>query len=755
MNKLIIAEKPSVALRVALSLGDTQPKRYNVNGVGYFEVDNGMDTLFIVAAAGHLFTLQQKDKEKKELPIFDIEWIPSYKANESSYFTKKYLDTISEISRKCTFFINACDYDLEGTVIGTNILKLVLNNDVNAALKNERIGRMRFSTTTKPDLVNAYEKIETFDFSNFYAGEARHMLDWMWGINLSRALMNSLFSIGIRKVLSIGRVQGPTLAVLAKREVEIKNFVSKPLWKLLIKVDKLELENKRGSIFDKKEAEEAFNKTSKGKAVVMELDIKEELHAPFPPFDLTSLQLEASRVFRLDPSRTLKIAQTLYERSYISYPRTSSQKLPYTLNLKKILSDIAKNEKYKDSANALIQNNRVRPHEGAKQDEAHPAIYPTGELPKKLSAEEEKLYDLIVKRFLACFAEYSKGEKTSIMIGVDGEEYAAVGEIIKERGWIAIYEPYYKPKELEIPKLEKGKEVKIDDIVMNEGKTEPPNRYGKAGLISLLEKKNLGTKATRASIIDTLFDRGYITNSRIEVTGFGMSVYNALNSYCNEILDEEMTRKLEEDMEKVAKGELDEQRIINEGKEVISKIIDDFKKNGKEIGQALAEGLKESEKSNILGKCNKCGGDLIMRRSKIGKAFVGCASWPKCNNTYPLPQYAKIIPLNKICEKCGTPKVKVFSKGKVFEMCLDTNCETKKNWGAKKDDKNAQAIKANNMTATPGISKDNIEKDIKSENKEKIKKTRIPKKTTKKQTKKKIKSVKKEDKTSNDSLLGA
>ena len=737
MNKLIIAEKPSVALRVALSLGDTQPKRYNVNGIGYFEVDNGEDTLFIVAAAGHLFTLQQKDKEKKELPIFDIEWIPSYKVNESSYFTKKYLDTITEISRRCTFFINACDFDLEGTVIGTNILKQVINNNVNTELKSTTIGRMRFSTTTKPDLIKAYESIEGFDFNNFYAGEARHILDWMWGINLSRALMNSLFTIGIRKVLSIGRVQGPTLSILAKRENEIKNFVSKPLWKLFIKIGTLELENKKGSIFDKKEAEIALQKTKSGKAIVAELDVKEELHAPFPPFDLTSLQLEASRVFRIDPSRTLALAQALYERSYISYPRTSSQKLPYTLNLKKILADIAKNERYSDSANKLVQSNRVKPHEGAKQDEAHPAIYPTGEFPKKLTPEEEKIYDLIVKRFLACFAEYSKGERTTVKITVNEEEYTATGEVLKEKGWITYYEPYYKPKELEIPKLEKGKEIALDDIYMNEGKTEPPNRYGKAGLISLLEKKELGTKATRASIIDTLFDRGYITNSRIEVTGFGMSVYTALNDYCSEILDEDMTRKLEEDMEKVAKGLLNEQQIIDEGKDLIKKIIDDFKKNGNEIGNALAKGLKESEKSNILGKCNKCGGDLVMRRSKIGKAFVGCATWPKCNNTYPLPQYAKIIPLNKVCEKCGTPKVKVFSKGKVFEMCLDTNCETKKNWGVKKETETKKDTEKPKEELNKTTSK--IEKTKGTDKVKKKKSSEKPAKKAKKQTQSKKK----------------
>ncbi|MEM0201341.1 MAG: DNA topoisomerase I [Candidatus Micrarchaeaceae archaeon] len=726
MNKLIIAEKPSVALRVALSLGDSQPKRYNINGVGYFEVQNGNDTLYIVAAAGHLFTLQQINKDKKELPIFDIQWIPSYKTNESSYFTKKYLDTITDIAKKCNFFINACDYDLEGTVIGTNILKLIINQDVNKELNDERIGRMRFSTTTKPDLIKSYNETGTFDFNNFSAGEARHMLDWYWGINLSRALMQALGTIGIRKVLSVGRVQGPTLGILAKRELEIKNFVPKPLWRIFIKINDLEIENKKGNIFDKNEAQEIFNKSKNGKAIVEEIESKEELHSPFPPFDLTSLQLEASRVFRIDPSRTLALAQSLYEKSYISYPRTSSQKLPYTLGLKKIIEELSKNEVYSESAKKLIDNNRIKPHEGAKQDEAHPAIYPTGVLPKKLTPEENKIYDLIVKRFLACFAEYWKGEKTSLLINIDNEKYSISGEVIKDKGWLQFYNPYYKPKEILIPKFEKGSEVKVDSVNITEGKTEPPNRYGKAGLISLLEKKELGTKATRAAIIDTLFDRGYITNSRIEVTEFGMSVYKALNTYSEEILNEEMTRKLEEDMEKVAKGELKEDKIIEEGQELIKKIVEEFNKNGKEIGKALAEGLKESEKLNVLGKCNKCDGELLMRKSRIGKSFVGCSNWPKCNNTFPLPQYAKIIPLNKTCEKCNTPKVKVFSKGKVFEMCLDPNCETKKNWG---NPNNKLEEKSKKIQTT-----DSKNEKVEIKKAKKLKKTK--RKTSKKQNKK-------------------
>ncbi len=692
MNVLIVAEKPSVALRIALSLGDGQPKRYNIQGVGYFEVQKGADTLYIVAAAGHLFSLHQKEKIH-ELPIFDIEWVPSYKINTGSYFTKKYLDVIMQIGKKCTYFINACDYDLEGSVIGTNIIKTVVNGEVNSGLDGSRVGRMKYSTTTTPDLIRSYEERESFDSNNYDAGEARHELDWMWGINMSRALMNALYASGTKKILSIGRVQGPALGILAARENEIAHFVPRPFWNLFIKVKGAELQNKRGNIEDKETAEKAMLDTGVGGAVVSAFEQKNELHAPFPPFDLTSLQLEASRVYRIDPSRTLKVAQALYERSHISYPRTSSQKLPATLNLKKVITDIGKNEAYAKHANALINSNRTRPHEGAKDDEAHPAVYPTGVMPKKLSEEEEKIYDLIVRRFLACFAEYYKGEKRSITVSAGGEEYYASGEVVKEQGWLPFY-IHYKPKELEIPEFAVNSTVEIEDKYMREGKTEPPRRFGKASLIGLLEKKNLGTKATRASIIDTLFDRGYIRNSKIEVTDFGMSVYSALHNYCPEILDEEMTKKLDGDLDGISKNRIKKTDVVHEGKQIITDIIKEFESRKKEIGEELKKGLMESEKLDILGKCAKCGGNIIIKRSKIGKQFAGCSNWPACDNSFPLPQYAKVVPLNKMCDVCGTPRIKVFSKGKVYEMCIDPNCETKKDWGKKKEEKGSAKVVA-------------------------------------------------------------
>ncbi len=697
MNKLIIAEKPSVALRLALSLGDGKPKRGYFNGVSYYETINGADLLYIVAAVGHLFTLRQRDQQK-ELPIFNIEWVPSYAVNQASYFTKKYLDTIWEISKKCHYFINACDYDIEGTVIGTNAIRYILNNkDMAKPVDSSQIKRMRFSTTTQLDLVEAYKKVNQFDEGNFEAGEARHMLDWMWGINMSRALIRAMASSGVKKILSVGRVQGPTLAVLAKRELEIRDFKPRDYWKLFITYKETDFENRRGAIFEEQEADELLEKTRKAQTKVKLVEAKDSDMRPYPPFDLTSMQLEASRVFGIDPSRTLAIAQALYERSYISYPRTTSQKLPYTLNLPRVIKALSAVDKYKEHADRLIKENRYKPAEGLKEDEAHPAIYPTGELAKKLSAEEEKIYDLVVRRFLACFAEWATIESKKIILDAGGEEYEATASKVKKAGWLEFY-TYYKPRNSTLPEMQLGTVVTPDDTFSKKLVTEPPKRYSKASLIALLEKKDLGTKATRAQIIDTLFKREYIKGSRIEVTGLGMSVYNALSQYCGEILDEELTRKLEDDMDKISKGAIKEAEVLNEGKEMLTKIITDFKQNEKGIGEELQKGLKEFQDSNILGVCSKCGGNLAIKRSKTGKSFVGCSNWPNCNNTYPLPQYAGIVPIGKACEVCKTPRIKVFRKGRrPFDMCLDPNCPTKKDWGKPDSNEKIEVKKASEI----------------------------------------------------------
>lgn len=728
MNKLIVAEKPSVALRLASALSNNSARRNVLNGVSYYEINDGTDTLYVVAAVGHIFTIGQKERESG-FPVFNVHWIESYKMNKNSYYTKKYLDVIGIVGKKCGFFINACDYDLEGTVIGTNIIKFLINGDVNREIGKENVKRMRFSTTTTADLLAAYQNLSEFDSSNFAAGETRHMLDWMWGINLSRALTRALLTNGVKKIMSIGRVQGPALAILAKREDEIKHFVPKPYWQIFIKTKGVEFINRKGDLFEKKVADDILAKSKAGKVIVESVEVTESKLRPYPPFDLTNLQLEASRTLRLDPSKTLSIAQSLYERAYISYPRTTSQKLPYALNLPRIIGELGKNERYKKIAESLINARMFRPAEGTKTDEAHPAIFPTGVQPKDLVGDEERLYDLIVKRFLACFGRYATAQKTIVVLDTNGEKYEAGGKLYTDKGWIELYEPYIKLDEYNMPKFEKGEDVKAEDIYTKELETKPPRRFTKATLIALLEKKELGTKATRSEIIETLFKREYIKNSIIEATDFGLSVYGALHEYCAEILDEELTRKLEEDMESISKGTAKEELVVNEGREMLVKIINKFKENETKIGASLAKGLKESEKAEALGRCPRDGGNLIVKRSRTGKMFVACSNWPSCTNTYPLPQGSKIVPKHTVCKYCGTPEVKVFRWGKrPFEMCLTPDCESKKDWGKKKE-----KVEIKVETAQQIKEKETVKKPKKAGAKKKVTK---PKKKRKSRSKK-------------------
>lgn len=695
MNTLLIAEKPSVALRLAIALGENTQKRTVLNGVSYYELETKEGKMFIVAAVGHLYTLRQASKERG-YPVLDVEWVASYKANPKADYTKKYLNVFESIAPRCDSFINACDFDIEGSVIGTNIIKFACG--VSALEKSKR---MKFSTTTIPDLKESFANLMPLDKNNFYAGETRHMLDWLWGINLSRALTSALVGSRFIRALSIGRVQGPALALLAKKEQDIQKFVPKPYWKIAALVHDVEFLNKRGNIIDKGVADSALAETiaNMQKATVSDATETEQMLRPLPPFDLTTLQVEASKIFHLDPSMTLSIAQSLYEKSYISYPRTSSQKLPPTLGLQRIITELAKNAQFAELAKALIESRRFKPNEGAKTDEAHPAIYPTGVIPKVLSPIESKVYTLIVHRFLSCFAPYAKLARTRVEIVAGKETYAASGTRIIERGWLGFYN-HVNVSDKMLPQLKKGDQAGMTKAYTQDFMTQPPRRFSKAGLISELERRNLGTKATRAGIIDTLFRRGYVEGVSIKTTNFGMAVYEALSENAPMIMDEATTHKLDDDMEKISKGEKRASDVVEDGKRMLLDALKIFDRNKSKIAVAMKVGITESEQ--VLGKCPKCGGNLVIRHSRAGKQFAACANYPKCTNTYSLPQYAKIVPLGKVCEHCHTPIVKVIRKGKgVFEMDLDPDCITKAKWKAKQEAKAATQASKPMTGATP------------------------------------------------------
>ena len=225
-TQLIVAEKPNVAEKLAGALGGAQKK--NRGGVPYYELDHDGKHVIIAPAVGHIYTLSEKENKKwnLEYPKFDIEWVPSHTMDKGAAFTKKYLDNLRILGKKADEFVNSCDYDVEGSVIGYNVLKHAIGVDP----KKDNVRRMHFSTVTAPDLKKAYENIEDFDFGQTNAGLTRHKLDWYYGINLSRALTSALRAGGRRGTLSVGRVQGPALKIMVDKERNIAAFVSEPYW---------------------------------------------------------------------------------------------------------------------------------------------------------------------------------------------------------------------------------------------------------------------------------------------------------------------------------------------------------------------------------------------------------------------------------------------------------------------------------------------------------------------------------------------
>jgi len=681
---LIITEKPQAALKIASALG--HPKKYSEDNVSYYELERNGEKIIVASAVGHLFGLTYKPGQKG-WPIFETEWEPSYE-KKSAAFTKRYYELLKKLSRKAKEVIIATDFDIEGEVIGWNVLRFIC--------KRNDAKRMKFSTLTAPELEKSYDNpLPTISWENAYAGEARHVVDWLYGINLSRALMSAIKTSGLFRILSIGRVQGPALKIIVDKEREIEKFKSEPYWQIFAIANNTKFKHPK-DIFNKKE----LDKFKNIKDAIAETTKTEEKINPPVPFDLTTLQTEAYKHHKISPSETLKIAQSLYIEGLISYPRTSSQKIPKEIEPKKILKTLANH--FPEAKEAK----RTNPIEGKKSDPAHPSIYPTGEY-KQLEERSEKIYHLVVKRFISAFSSdaITANKRVVLNAGKNKEiKFTASGLKMIEKGWTKVYPTQIE--ETDIPDLD-GK-VKIEKIEFEEKETQPPKRYTPASLISTLEKKNLGTKATRSTIVDTLFERGYLDGKSIQATPLGLKLIEALEKYSPIIIDENLTKDLEEQMEKIQEEkskeglEKKENEVVEKTKKVITDISKEFKAKEVDIGKELAEGLesfrKEQMEANTLIQCPTCkkGSLRILFNRGSYRYFVACSAYPDCKQTYSLPPNSLVKKSDKTCESCGYPKLLAIRKAKrPWEFCFNVNCEVNKALRAEWEKKKAAREAAN------------------------------------------------------------
>ncbi len=682
--KVLIAEKPSAAEKIAKSIGKAVKKD------SYYELTVNNEEWIVIPAAGHLLGLEQIKGESKEYyPVFDVEWKADSTKNKFLKPFKDYLSKADEV-------VNACDFDVEGSLIGFNLIRAYAKKD---AIKK----RMKYSTLTEEELQNAFANREELDYSQSYAGEARHFLDWLYGINLSRALMSAVKKAGRFKILSMGRVQGPMLKILDEKEEEINKFVSIPYWELKGTSKEVLFEYKGNPITGEVSKANKILNELKAEATVKEVSTRESEVRPLPPFDLTSLQIEAYGALGFSPSQTLQLAQSLYEKAVISYPRTSSQKLPLKLNFKNIFTKLQRQEEYAEYCKTALKGKMI-PVEGKKEDPAHPAIHPTGEA-VPLNTMEKKLYDLIVRRFIACF--YPDAKKLSMKIILDnaGHEFQANGYTYTDKAWINVY-TYYNSKETTFPEFKQDEKVRFLKEILAK-MTQPPKRYSPASLIKKMEDLDLGTKATRASILQSLYSRGYVEGrDSLAATEFGSAVVKALEKDCPKILSEELTRQIELDMDAITDNKKTKEQVIDDGKKILLEVLTELKSKELELGNHLIEGLQKTMiAASVLGACRECqknnrDGMLVIKTSRFGQ-FAACNKYPDCKQTFSLPKQALIKPLLKQCEKCNSPMITVIRKGKrPFNMCLDPKCETKANWGIRKAAKAAKLAAAGTVPST-------------------------------------------------------
>jgi DNA topoisomerase-1 len=685
---LLITEKPTAAKRIADALNEKgTPVKHEEHGITYYDIVRNGERIRVVPAIGHLYSVAQEGKGWT-YPIFQTKWVPSYIANKQSRNTENFIRVISKLSREAKNFISATDFDIEGSQIAYCVLKYACGES-----SLTRAQRMKFSTLTNRDIIEGFDSLSpTLDWELIEAGRTRHEIDWIYGINLSRAMMLSLKKVsGMYKALSTGRVQGPTLAFIAEREKKIRSFVPKPFWTInavaLIDGKKYPLEYSQKKIWIKKEAEKVINECNNRVGAVSQIQTRKTLQKPPVPLDIGTLQSEAYTYFRFTPSRTLRIAEQLYLDALISYPRSGSQKFPPSIDVRAILKSLSNIEEYSQMARELLAKEKLVPTQGKKEDLAHPPIHPTGNLPeKKLKEDNRKIFDLVVRRFLAVFGDPSIRESLKIEITINGHLFHLRGSRILEQGWQKYYSPYIRSEETILPQLKEGQKIELDSIELVDKYTTAPPRYNPKSVLMLMENQHIGTKATRAEIIDTLYSRGYITGERIFMTQLGFSVINLLSKYCPKVLSVELTRELEQEMEEIETNKRTRQEVIINAVEKLTPILKELKLKEKVIGQGLSEALASlrREKSTI-GICPICkeGSLTITHSKKTRKRFIGCSNYwtKKCSFSVPIPQEGDIETTGENCQYCGFPMIRIRRpRKKPWNMCINwQNCPGGKN----------------------------------------------------------------------------
>ncbi len=691
---MIIAEKAIAGQTIASILAGKSVAASSVGSAQAFRFKANGNDCIVFPLRGHISDVEFPKKysywvgtDLKKLLHAEIE----YAGKETAIIAG-----LKGIAKECDEVIIATDADREGESIGVEALNYL--KEANPKIKFKRA---YFSAITKKDIDKAFSSLSEVDYNFADSADSRREIDLIWGAVLTRFISLVSGKLG-KDYLSVGRVQTPTLAIIVNREKERLAFKVKPYWEVLAHFKKDSIAFVAGHKNGKFWAKDGAEKIAKLKVrfgIVKSIKSSRRTLSRPTPFNTTDFLRQATTL-GFSASQAMEIAEGLYQQGFTSYPRTDNTVYSATLDLKEILSEMAKVPEFSKDANAFLAKGVLNPSRGKKETTDHPPIHPVTAAPKsKLSERQWKIYELIVRRFFATLSEDAVTENMAVDIDVEKEPFVAHGQKIVKAGWKEVY-PYSAISEVFLPPLSEGEKVGLEKLDLLSKETQPPSRYSESTLIKLMEDLGIGTKSTRHTIIQKLFARHYIMGSKaIEPNKIAFAVVDALEKNEVAAVKPEMTAELEKEMDQIAAGKKTKAEVVEGSRELLGKILERMLENKDKIGSHLREALRED---SIVGKCDKCGGQLRMLMSRNKKRFLGCTNYPKCTNTYPLPQKGKIVPTSNLCGKCGTPVIKVFGQRYRFEMCVNPNCETKAQWKAQKE--KAAAAKENKIEGAQTVS---------------------------------------------------
>ena len=611
IDALVVAEKDSVARAIAkyLAQGTIIVKR--IYGIKTYWFTRNKQRWVSIGLRGHIMDVDFPEELNNwravdPSKLFDAEPVLVIRDENVSY-----VRALAHLGSDAKIVYLALDADPEGEAIAYEAMFVVKNVNPKAVFK-----RVLFSAITRTDIVNAFNSPTNLNPSLAKRVFTRMILDLTLGAVFTRALTLSVEEVDGNALprgsfLSYGPCQTPVLNLVVQRAIERENFKPEKYYVVHIAVDVAGKElilNHDGTFKERSKAEEVLALIkSVGRARVVIASYREGFLEPPAPLDTLELERRASRFLNIRPKAALDIAEELYRHGYISYPRTETTIYPQTLNLRQVLLELV-NSEYGDYAKALLETS-FRPTRGDSDDGAHPPIYPTkgarrSEVLRYFKNDKYwKIYDLVVRHFLATLSPPARIERQRVVVEVSGHRFGTEGLRIIDRGYLTIY-PYEEPSEKVLPRLRVGDELRIARAWIEERETEPPPYLSESELLRLMKKYGIGTDATMQDHIHTNVIRGYfrIRNRQCIPTPLGKAVINVLSKSGGELIDPWFRARMERSLMEISRGLLRPGEVLSMFKNEARKIYEKLMKRRDDIAKELIKALRESLQKGKVGK---------------------------------------------------------------------------------------------------------------------------------------------------------